>query len=130
MGGILAYFPFFHGAALSGIFIKGGETAVLNASAELLKATSIEYFILSIAYCFTGYFNGVERTAFVMAQGLLSIFLVKIPYAYLASQKPNPQLFDIGLSTAYTAAFSLAACLIYYFYLRRKDAAAKEKQRA
>ena len=103
---------------------------MLNASAELLKATSIEYFILSIAYCFTGYFNGVERTAFVMAQGLLSIFLVKIPYAYLASQKPNPQLFDIGLSTAYTAAFSLAACLIYYFYLRRKDAAAKEKQRA
>ena len=128
LGGILAYLSFFHGAALSALFIKGSETAVLNASAEFLKATSIECFILSIAYCFTGYFNGVKRTTFVMAQGLLSIFLVKLPYAYFASRKPNPQLFDIGLSTAYAALFTLAACLIYYFYLRRKSSSSETRR--
>lgn len=41
LGGTLAYFSFFHGAELSTLFIKGGETAVLHASAEFLKATSI-----------------------------------------------------------------------------------------
>lgn len=127
LGGILAYCSFFHGAALSTLFIKGGETAVLNASAEFLKATSIECFILSIAYCFTGYFNGVERTTFVMVQGLLSIFLVKIPYAWFASHKAMPRLFDIGLSTAYAAMFTLTACLIYYLLLRRKSMSYGEK---
>ncbi len=45
LGGILAYLSFFHGAALSSLFIKDGEAAVLNASAEFLKATSIECFM-------------------------------------------------------------------------------------
>ncbi len=121
LGGILAYFSFFHGAALSTLFIKGGETAVLNASAEFLKATSIECFILSIAYCFTGYFNGVERTTFVMVQGLLSIFLVKIPYAWFASTRPEPSLFQIGMSTAWAAVFTLLLCVWYYIHCGRKE---------
>ena len=121
LGGILAYLSFFHGAALSALFIKGSETAVLNASAEFLKATSIECCILSIAYCFTGYFNGVERTTFVMVQGLLSIFLVKIPYAWFASMQPEPSLFQIGMSTAWAAVFTLLLCVWYYIRCGRKD---------
>ena len=121
LGGILAYCSFFHGAALSALFIKGGETAVLNASAEFLKATSIECFVLSTAYCFTGYFNGVERTTFVMVQGLLSIFLVKNPYAWFASTRPEPSLFQIGMSTAWAAVFTLLLCVWYYIHCSRKD---------
>ena len=121
LGGILAYCSFFHGAELSTLFIKGGETAVLHASAEFLKATSIECFILSIAYCFTGYFNGVEKTTFVMVQGLLSIFLVKIPYAWFASTQPEPSLFQIGMSTAWAAVFTLLLCVWYYIRCNRKE---------
>jgi len=121
LGGILSYCSFFHGAALSTLFIKGGETAVLNASAEFLKATSIECFVLSTAYCFTGYFNGVERTTFVMVQGLLSIFLVKNPYAWFASTRPEPSLFQIGMSTAWAAVFTLLLCVWYYIHCSRKD---------
>lgn len=121
LGGILAYCSFFHGAELSTLFIKGGETAVLNASAEFLKATSIECFILSIAYCFTGYFNGVEKTTFVMVQGLLSIFLVKLPYAWFASMRPEPSLFQIGMSTAWAALFTLLLCVWYYIHCGRKE---------
>ncbi len=120
LGGVLAYLSFFHGASLSTLFIKGGETAVLDASAEFLKATSIECFILSIAYCLTGYFNGIERTTFVMVQGLLSIFLVKIPYAWFASTRSNPSLFQIGMSTAWAAVFTLLLCLWYYIHCNRQ----------
>ncbi len=121
LGGILAYCSFFHGAALSTLFIKGGETAVLHASAEFLKATSIECFILSIAYCFIGYFNGIGRTTFVMVQGLLAIFLVRLPYAWFASTRPSPSLFQIGLSVAWAALFTLALCVGYYIHCSRKD---------
>lgn len=123
LGGVMAYAAFFHGDALSVIFVSDaadGQAAVIQASAEFLRATSIECFVLSVAYCLTGYFNGLGKTAFVMAQGLCAIFLVKIQYAYYASRKVSPKLFDIGLSTAYAALFTLASCLIYYLYLRRK----------
>lgn len=130
LGGMLAYLSFFHGAALSSLFIKDGEAAVLNASAEFLKATSIECFILSIAYCFIGYFNGVERTTFVMVQGLLSIFLVKIPYAWFASTRAEPSLFQIGMSAAWAAVFTLVVCLCYYLYLCKKSTRMAAKRRS
>ncbi len=57
----------------------------------------------------------------IVAYNLLcAIFLIKIPYACFASKKPVPRLFDIGLSTAYAALFTLLICLIFYFYLHRR----------
>lgn len=131
LGGIMAYMAYFHGDTLSILFVSDaaeGQAAVIQSSAEFLRATSIECFVLSIAYCLTGYFNGLGRTTFVMLQGLCAIFLVKIPYAYFASQNPVPKLFDIGLSTAYAAVFTLTICLIYYFYSRRKSVIFETKQ--
>ncbi len=119
LGGITAYTAYFHGSSLSSIFVSATteyRDEVIRDSSEFLKATSIECFVLSIAYCLTGYFNGMGKTTFVMLQGLVAIFLVKIPYAYIQSRKPNPSLFSIGLSTAYAALFTLTVCLIYYFY--------------
>ena len=58
-----------------------------------------------------------------MAQGLCAIFLVKIPYAWYATFQESPRLFNIGLSTAFAAAFTLLACLVYYMYVRKKDMA-------
>lgn len=125
LSGIMAYISFFHGDVLSMIFLKDTSTAdagaVIQSSLEFLKATSIECFILSIAYCLTGYLNGFGKTTFVMLQGLCAIFLVKIPYAWLASQQAHPQLFQIGLSTAFAAIFTLITCLIYFFLFTKKS---------
>lgn len=119
LGGITSYVSFFHGDVLSRVFIR--DLPVIQASAEFLRATSIECLILSIAYCFTGYFNGAGRTAFVMAQGLCAIFLVRIPYAVFASRQPEPRLFQIGLSAAYAAAFTLAVCAAFYAAVSIRD---------
>lgn len=119
LGGVMSYLSFFHGNLLSRIFIK--DLPVINASAEFLKATAIECFILSIAYCFTGYYNGLGKTSFVMAQGLCAIFLVKIPFAWFATYRLEPQLFRIGMSTAYAAVFTLVVCIIYYICTSRKN---------
>ncbi len=124
LGGIISYIVYSHGDVLSMIFLNEGTEGreeVIRSSAEFLRATSIECFVLSVAYCLTGYFNGIGKTTFVMLQGLMAIFLVKIPYAYIQSRSPNPSLFNIGLSTAYAALFTLVISLIYYlFYFQRK----------
>ena len=124
LGGFMSYASYFHGELLSTIFINDtaakDAAAVIADSAEFLRATSIECFVLSIAYCLTGYFNGMGQTTFVMVQGLCSIFLVKIPYAWIASRQAEPQLFQIGLSTAFAALFTLVSCFVYFFYQHRK----------
>lgn len=123
LGGLAAWAAFFHGEALSMLFLHGkggGQGAVAAASWEFLRATSVECLLLSAAYCLTGYFNGLGRTRFVMVQGLCSIFLVKIPYAWWASRQAEPELFQIGLSTVWAALFSLVVCLIYYRWKGRK----------
>ena len=56
-----------------------------------------------------------------MIQGLCAIFLIKIPYAWFASQQPDPQLFQIGLSTAFAAVFTLIVCFAYFFLYARKS---------
>lgn len=118
-GGIIFCLVFFFGDVLSGIFTN--EQPVINAAYEFLKATAIECFILCAAYCFTGYYNGLSKTGFVMVQGLCSVFLVKIPFAYFASAGPEPQLFQIGMSCVYSAAFTLLFCMIYYIYINKKQ---------
>lgn len=117
IGGAMAYLSFFHGDALSRLFI--GDVAVIAASAEFLKATALECFILSMAYCYDGYFNGIEKTTFVMVQGIIAALCVRIPYAYYASVQPEPSLFNIGLSTALAAAFMFVVCTAYYLWNRK-----------
>lgn len=112
LGGAVAALGFFGGGALSSLFID--DAAVISVSAEFLKATSIECFILSIAYCFAGYFNGVGRTRFVMAQGIIAVLAVRVPFAWYMSTRPDPVVLNIGLSETAAAIFALAACAAYY----------------
>lgn len=116
IGGGMAYLSFFHGDALAHLFTS--DAAVIAASAEFLKATALECFILSLAYCYDGYFNGIEKTTFVMVQGIIAALCVRIPYAYYASIQPTPSLFNIGLSTALAAAFMFVVCTGYYLWGR------------
>lgn len=118
LGGIVFYIAFFHGHILSSIFTPDKE--VIKASALFLKAIAIECFILSIAYCFTGYFIGIGRTKFVMIQGILAVFLIKLPYAYIETAKDNPSLFNIGFSTVVSASCILTACVLYYTFVKIK----------
>ena len=118
IGGVISYFSFFHGDTMSLMFIN--DPGVIKASSMFLKATSIECFVLSLAYCFDGYFNGIEKTAFVMIQGVGASLLVRIPYAYFASISPDPSLFNIGMASAWAAIAMLIVSWVYYIIYRKK----------
>ena len=125
IGGVMSYLSFFHGDIMSLLFIKDRD--VIAASAEFLKATAIECFVLSISYCFDGYFNGMERTAFVMIRGVAAAVLVRIPFAYFAGRRADATLFSIGLSTALAAVFMLIFCIVEYIVYEGKNKKQQEK---
>ena len=54
---------------------------------------------------------------------MLSIFVVKLPYAWFASSHATPSIFQIGMAGAFAAAFELLACLWYYNRLKKDDEA-------
>ena len=118
-GAVMFLATCFAGGTLASLFSQ--DPAVVAASASYLRACSTEYLLISLTFCFLGYFNGREHTTFVMAQGLLSAFLVRIPLSYALSRLPDAGIFQIGLAVPASALVSLALCLGYFFFLRRRD---------
>ncbi len=117
VGVFMFLLSFFFGDKLAMIFST--EADVVSAAAEYLKGFSFDCLCVSVLFCFTGYFNGCGRTVFVMAQGLIGALLVRMPFAYLMSLRPNPTLFSIALATPLSSVTSIILCVIYDRYLIR-----------
>ena len=110
----------FFGDRLSSIF--SNETAVILASHDYLKAYSIDCVLTAVMFCFVGFFNGCERTVFVMIQGIVGAFCVRVPVVYLMSRLEGATLFDIGLGTPASTFVQIILCLFAYRYYEKKKA--------
>lgn len=116
---LLAYLSYFHGDLLAGIFAK--DRTVIGAAAEYLKAYAIDCLLTSFLFCFVGYFNGCGSTVFVMLQGLIGAFGVRIPVSFFMSCRPSVSLFHIGLATPASTVVQIILCMSYYFWLRKRQ---------
>ena len=119
-GLVMALLTFFHGDLLSAIFSPDPE--VVAASHSYLKAYAIDCMLTPFLFCFTGYYNGCEKTLFVMIQGIIGAFFVRIPVAYLMSRMAGATLFQIGLSTPASSVVQILLCLFMFLFLERRSA--------
>ena len=97
IGVVMFLITFFHGNLLAGIF--SSDTEVVLAAADYLKAYAIDCLFTAIFFCYTGFYNGIGKTRFVMIQGILGAFFVRVPVSYIMSIQPDASLFHIGLAT-------------------------------
>lgn len=117
--GLAVFFmTFFGGDLLARIFTSDEE--VIASTALYFKSCSFEYMIIAVSFCMLGFFNGLGKTAFVMLQGLLSAFAVRIPLSYLFRYLPDTDMLMIGIAVPVSAAVSLILCIIYYFIVNKK----------
>lgn len=114
IGIVMCIFTFFHGDLLSAVFSK--DTGVITASHSYLKAYAIDCLLTPFLFCFTGYFNGCEKTIFVMLQGIIGAFCVRIPVAFLISRIPDATLFEIGLGTPASSLVQIILCIIMFLH--------------
>lgn len=119
LGCIMAWAAYFHGEALGSIFARDAE--VIAAGASYLKAYAIDTLLVSFLFCFIGYFNGCGSTTFVMLQGLIGAFGVRIPVSWLMSRQADVTLFKIGLATPCSTVVQILICIFYFYRLRRKQ---------
>ncbi len=121
-GVVIGGFSFFRGDLLSRLFNQDPE--IVAASAAYLKAYAIDVLLTSFLFPFMGYFNGMGKTGFVMAQGLVGAFAIRIPVSFLMAQREPVSLFHVGLATPCSSLVQITLCAIYFFYLRSKAKAA------
>ena len=112
-GGITGVATFLWGDKMSAIF--SNDTEVIMQSFDYLKAYAIDCFLTAFLFCFIGYFNGIGKTLFVMAQGLVGAFCVRIPVAFCMSRTEKPTLFKIALATPCSTVVQITLCLIVFF---------------
>ena len=120
IGVFMFFLSFFHGDVLAGIF--SSDASVIVAAADYLKAYAIDCMLTAIFFCYIGFYNGIGRAKFVMVQGVLGAFGVRIPVSYLMSRRINASLFDIGLATPCSSAVQMLLCVGFMLYLKKKDA--------
>ncbi len=117
-GVVMFLLAFFRGDLLAGIFSNQPDT-VADAW-EYLKSYAIDCLMTCFLFCFIGYYNGMEKTKFVMAQGICGAFLVRIPVAILMKSIGNGSLFLIGLATPCSTIVQIILCFIAYAYFRKE----------
>lgn len=118
-GVVIGYLSFFHGSVLAGLF--NGDPAIVSAAADYLRAYAIDVLMTSFLFPFIGYFNGRGSTGFVMVQGLVGAFCIRIPASFFMSRLLPVSLFRVGLATPCSSLAQILLCGGYFLWLRSKD---------
>ncbi len=118
-GFVMGACSFFAGDLLSSIF--SCDRKVIFYAHDYLKAYAIDCLLTAVLFCFIGYFNGCGKTVFVMVQGIIGAFCVRIPTVYLMSHIEGASLFHIGLGTPISSVVQIILCIITYCIYQRKS---------
>lgn len=108
----------FFGDVLTSIFTT--DEAVVQKGFEYLKGFAPETILTAILFSMIGYFNGHEKTLWVMIQGLIQTLLVRLPLAYFMSIQPDASLTNIGLAAPVATCFGIILNVIFFLYMTRK----------
>ena len=120
IGCIVFIFVMFKGDMLAAIFTT--DEAVIQRAYEYLKGFAPETLATAILFSMIGYFNGNNKTVFVMVQGLIQTLLIRLPLAYVMSIQPNASLTNIGLAAPVSTVAGVIMSVTYFIYLNRKAA--------
>ena len=107
------------GDLLAGVFTT--DAAVIANAFAYLKGFAPETIVTAILFSMVGYFNGNNKTVWVMVQGLVQTLLVRLPMAYLMSIQPNASLTKIGLAAPTSTLVGIALNVCFYLYLERRS---------
>ena len=105
------------GDTLSGIFTT--DPAVISHGAAYLKGFAPEAIVTAVLFSMIGYFNGNDKSVWVMIQGLVQTLLVRLPLAYFFSSMPNTNLTIIGLAAPISTCVGILLNILYYLHFNK-----------
>ena len=103
------------GNLLTGIFTT--DAAVVQNGFDYLKGFALETIVTAVLFSMIGYFNGHDKTVWVMVQGLVQTLLIRLPLAYYMSIRPDASLMKIGFAAPAATIFGLLLNILYYVWM-------------
>ncbi len=103
------------GNLLTGIFTT--DAAVVQNGFDYLKGFALETIVTAVLFSMIGYFNGHDKTVWVMVQGLVQTLLIRLPLAYYMSIRPDASLMKIGFAAPAATIFGILLNIIYYVWM-------------
>ena len=129
IGEVIGIFMFcmalFAGQPLASIFTS--DTAYQLKAAEYLRGYALEALVTPVLFSFIGFYNGHNKTFFVMLQGLAQSFIVRLPMAYIMSRMLPDTLLYVGMSAPSATVFGIIINVVYFFYFAKKMTGQKEE---
>ena len=83
-------------------------------------------FFAGVQFSFSGYFCACGKSGISFLHNFLSIVLIRVPGAYLASRYFPQTLLPMGLASASGSLFSILICVIAYAIILRRERRARE----
>lgn len=97
------------------------DVGVIQKGYAYLKGFAPETIATAVLFSMVGYFNGNQKTLWVMIQGLIQTLFVRLPLAYFMSIQLNASLTKIGLAAPASTAFGILLNVGFYIYLNRQQ---------
>lgn len=107
------------GELLTGLFTT--DQAVIKNGSAYLRGFAPETILTAVLFSMVGYFNGHDKTLWVMIQGLTQTLLVRLPLAYYMSIQPDASLTKIGLAAPMATVFGIVLNVIFYVWMKKKN---------
>lgn len=117
IGCFVFIFILLKGDLLTGIFTT--DAVVVQKGYDYLKGFAPETIATAILFSMVGYFNGHDKTFWVMIQGLLQTLLVRLPLSYYMSIQPNASLTRIGLAAPAATMFGIILNVGFYLWMNK-----------
>ena len=102
------------------------DEAVVLAGASYIRGYIFDCLFAGVQFSFSGYFCACGKSGISFLHNSLSILLVRVPGAYLASKYFPQTLLPMGLANAAGSLFSILVCVIAYAILTRREKRAQE----
>ena len=118
IGVFIGALSFFKGDMAAALFTS--DPLVIGRAFEYLKGFALEAVVTCMLFSYLGYFNGHAKSLFVMIQGLIQSFLIRLPIAYFMSIRPNASLTGIALAAPIATIIGIILCTIYYKKLQKE----------
>ena len=102
-----------------GLFTQ--DSAAVTAGGQYLRGYIFDCIFAGIHFSFSGYFCACGRSGLSFLHNILAVALVRVPFAWLMSERFPQTLFPMGIATSCGSLFSVIICLIAYAALRRRE---------
>lgn len=117
IGAVFAILFQFISAFVIGLFTT--EQEVIHYGTQYLRAYVIDCILAAIHFCFSGYFTAIGKSIISFVHNSISIILIRIPGAYLASKFFPENLYPMGIAAPMGSLLSNIICFIVFAFLVR-----------